>query len=352
MRRRRSLLLGGMALLCLPVGYAVADYLATPGGTLTVFAFTCFATKACPASVPMTSAGTELMTAAQPAQVTLANTGANATALNVSGTVTANPGNVANTTPWLTTARTVGGAGATLDFAGQNAAGTISSTLVGGQFNTVPTTVTSGNFSPLQIDPNGNLKVNVSPAGGNVPVSMAVGVGVDGWDATQGGTTNTAYNGSGNATVVAALKGIYANTASPVPAGTNLIGSVTADPCGGGGTSQGLKKNAAIGTAGATNVLVVTGVAAQKVYICSLVLIVAAPAAFSVIEGTGGTCATGSAAILGSTTAANGMPLASNGGLTIGGANTIGVTATAADSVCISASTSVAFGGNITYVQQ
>jgi len=59
------------------------------------------------------------------------------------------------------TTRTVGAAGATLDFAGQNVAAPANAFLVGGEFNTTPTTITSGNASPLQLDANGNLLVNI-----------------------------------------------------------------------------------------------------------------------------------------------------------------------------------------------
>lgn len=67
----------------------------------------------------------------------------------------------AETTKVIGTVRTLGNAGAIVDFAGQNAASPANSWLIGGQFNTSPTTVTSGNSSPLQIDNAGNLKVNI-----------------------------------------------------------------------------------------------------------------------------------------------------------------------------------------------
>ncbi len=52
----------------------------------------------------------------------------------------------------------VGNAGAALDAAGQNAASPANSLLVAGQFNTTPSTIASGNMSPLQVDNAGNLK--------------------------------------------------------------------------------------------------------------------------------------------------------------------------------------------------
>lgn len=121
-----------------------------------------------------------------------------------------------------------------------------------------------------------------------------------------------------------------------------------ADPC------QGPVQNAAIATAGATNVQVVAPKAGMRVFICSMALIAGAATVVNVIEGTGAACVTAnSAGIIGSTTAANGMSLATNGGLTYGnGKGTVGATATPGNGVCILTSGSVQFGGNMTFVQQ
>lgn len=59
-----------------------------------------------------------------------------------------------------------GNAGAAMDAAGQNATSPANEILVGAQFNTSPTTITSGNMSPLQVDNAGNLLVNVKSGGG------------------------------------------------------------------------------------------------------------------------------------------------------------------------------------------
>jgi hypothetical protein len=131
------------------------------------------------------------------------------------------------------------------------------------------------------------------------------------------------------------------SSSNPLPAST--------DPC-----SSQTKLNAAVGTSGASNVQAVAGSGTKKVYICSISLIAGAAATFNVIEGTGSACVTSAeAAIIGSTTAANGLALAANGGLTLGnGTGTVGVTATGGNGVCVLASSSVQFGGNMTYVQQ
>jgi trimeric autotransporter adhesin len=61
--------------------------------------------------------------------------------------------------------------GNALPFAGQNATSPTSAQLAGGQFNTTPTTLSSGNASPLQLDSAADLLVNLKtalPAGSNV----------------------------------------------------------------------------------------------------------------------------------------------------------------------------------------
>jgi hypothetical protein len=81
-------------------------------------------------------------------------------------------------TPGCTSARQqfaalFGNAGAIMDFAGQNASSPANSLLIGGQFNTTPTTITSGNSSPFQLDNAGNLLVNVKAGGGSGGTSLA-----------------------------------------------------------------------------------------------------------------------------------------------------------------------------------
>lgn len=94
--------------------------------------------------------------------------------VTVSGTVTTTPPANASTNiaqvggSSVVTAATgvqkvgvTGNAGAALDATGQNAASPANELLIAGQFNTSPTTITSGNVSPLQLDSSGNVKVNI-----------------------------------------------------------------------------------------------------------------------------------------------------------------------------------------------
>lgn len=57
-------------------------------------------------------------------------------------------------------------------------------------------------------------------------VGSQSGAFVDGWDATQGSKSDTAWGGSGSGSVVAILKAIYAGITGAISAGTNFIGYI------------------------------------------------------------------------------------------------------------------------------
>lgn len=59
---------------------------------------------------------------------------------------------------------------------------------------------------------------------------------------------------------------------------------------------------------------VVTGVAGQRIYICAWLIFANAAETVNIIEGSGAVCATSPTALVGSTTEANGVALAANGG--------------------------------------
>jgi len=149
------------------------------------------------------NAGTGSFTVAQGTaanlNATVVGTGTFAVQATQSGTWTVQPGNTANTTAWLVTgtggtfpvtgtiaatqsgnwtSRIVGNGGAVLDFAGQNASSPANAILIGAQFNTTPTTITSGNASPLQLDSAGNLLVNVKAGSSGNAAASATGSAV------------------------------------------------------------------------------------------------------------------------------------------------------------------------------
>jgi hypothetical protein len=95
---------------------------------------------------------------------------------NVIGAVTQS-GTWAVTQSGNWTSRIVGNAGGVVDFAGQNAAQPANAILIGGEFNTAPTTLTTGNASPLQLDSAGNLLVNLKANSfGTVTVTGTVAI--------------------------------------------------------------------------------------------------------------------------------------------------------------------------------
>lgn len=77
-----------------------------------------------------------------------------------------------------------------------------------------------------QLDVTGPVTV---AGGGFASGALSVGSGADGWNVTEGAKADTAYAGSGSASAIAALKGIYNVLVAALPAGTNLIGKVGID---------------------------------------------------------------------------------------------------------------------------
>jgi hypothetical protein len=67
----------------------------------------------------------------------------------------------------------------------------------------------------------------------------------------------------------------------------------------------------------ATTLRIVAPSASKKTYICGLFLISAIANNVAIVEGTGGTCGTGTAGVIGGTTAANGVNAAANGGFVL-----------------------------------
>jgi hypothetical protein len=134
------------------------------------------------------------------------------------------------------------------------------------------------------------------------------------------------------------------NTTAGTP--PNSLASAGGDPC-----FASTKSNFAISTATGTTQLV-AGVSAKKIYVCSSLVVSGGVAAVSFIEGTNSSCAS-AAAVVGSTTAANGIPLVANAGWQMGaGIGTVAQTTTAANYLCLFQSSTAQLSGNITYVQQ
>jgi len=104
-----------------------------------------------------------------------------------------------------------------------------------------------------------NIIVSPIEIGGTFTGSFTIG-GVtiaDGADATQGAKADAAYTGSGSASEIAILKGIYAQGATPIPPGSNTIGNIGNTAFGISGSLPAGSNN--IGTIGNTGFGVTQG---------------------------------------------------------------------------------------------
>lgn len=128
------------------------------------------------------------------------------------------------------------------------------------------------------------------------------------------------------------------------------VSQTVADPC-----MFQLKTSTPISTSSGT-IQVVSGLSGKKVYICSMILVVSPSASVSLAEGSNSSCGSSQAAVMGvatNGTAANGVPLTTNGGWTYGnGGGTVAQTATAGNSLCLFQSGTSLEAGQLGYIQQ
>jgi hypothetical protein len=121
------------------------------------------------------------------------------------------------------------------------------------------------------------------------------------------------------------------------------------DPC----TYQTKSSTPIAAIANAVTQILVPGVSAKRVYVCSIALISSSGQSFSMIEGSGATCGSSTAAVMGGTTALSGLTLAANGGITLGsGSGTVAQTATNQNNLCLTTSLTPSVAGNLMFVQQ
>lgn len=171
---KRLLLALAFVCLALPASAACVSPITgnDAGGTSRTFGVTLDAATNCYGNVALVDGAN----AANKVTVTAAN------ALKVDGSAVTQPvsltsttitGTVAATQSGNWTARVVGNAGAVLDFAGQNAASPANALLGGCQFNTSPTTISSGNASPVQCTNGGAVLTNVVNTNANGQGTMA-----------------------------------------------------------------------------------------------------------------------------------------------------------------------------------
>jgi hypothetical protein len=278
------------------------------------------------------------------------------------------------------------------------------SLLTGGIYNSTPITLTNGQGSAAQFDANGYLKVNIATGASSGAVAQGsttsgqTGLLVQGAVTTAAPTyttaqtsplsltttgdlrvsvTNTNANGqaalassspvavaknSGTGSTVAGAAVGTAGTASAEVVTVQGIASMTPllsrpsdgtrsgiiDPC-----EATLQSYAPISITTATTTRIVAPSASNKTYICHLFLTSAAADNVGIVEGTGGTCGTGTAGVIGGTTAANGPNFAANGGVALHAGGKVAVAQTAGTNVdlCLITSAATPLAGGIKYVQ-
>jgi hypothetical protein len=174
---------------------------------------------------------------------------------------------------------------ATVNAAGQNAASPANEILTGCQFNTTPTTVTTGNMSPCQIDALGDLKALLTDGTNPATIKAA----------------STAAAATDHALVVA-----------QAPNGGNPCQNPSATLQSAFGSTSGTTASQVIALSGST-----------KIYICAMTItgVSGTSPTFSLVYGTGTNCGTGQTVFIGAwTTTANTLyPFSYSVGLTPAG---------------------------------
>ena len=97
----------------------------------------------------------------------------------------------------------------------------------------------------------------------------------------------------------------------------------------------------------------ISQVSAKTNYVCAITIVAAAAEIVNIVEGTGTTCGTGTVALVGSTTAANGLSFAANGGWSGGdGHHTFIVGSGTNIDLCLTQNGTSRVSGFITYSQR
>jgi hypothetical protein len=189
------------------------------------------------------------------------------------------------------------------------------------------------------------------PAGTNAIGSLTAGsaiIGKVGIDQTTPGTTNLVALTSSQVGVGATAAAVPANASyNGLNVGGNLVGQI-GDPC-----QTVAKTYTPISITTVTTTRIVAPAASKKTYVCYMLLTSAAADNVGIVEGTGGTCGSGTAGVVGGTTAANGPNFAANGGVSMGNGG-FAVAATAGTNVdlCLITSAATPLAGHIAWVQQ
>lgn len=266
---------------------------------------------------------------------------------------------------------------------GSKAPGTAASNadLVGCVYTSAGVTLTTGQQVALQCNSTGQLITSGSGGGGGAITAasgayaagaFAAGAGVDGWDLTQGAKGDSAYAGSGSASVVAILKGLYASSTGSIPAGTAVIGHVIADsgsttavtalPALPAGTNtlgatysfQGSSGNvlpaatsasAPINVSTATTTQLVALSAGKLIHVTSYDVIAGGTGNITFEYGTGTNCGTGTTILTGA------YNLAAQAGIAKGNGLGDVLVVPSGNALCVLTSAAVQMSGSVSYAQ-
>lgn len=229
--------------------------------------------------------------------------------------------------------------------------------LILGAVTTASPTYTTAQTSPLSLDTTGALRVNVTAggAGGGAITAasgsyaagaFAAGSGVDGWNLTEGAKADTAYAGSGSASMVAILKGIYSSVNGPIPAGTAIIGASYAYQNSSGNTlPPAADSSAAINVSTATTTQLVALSSGKKIYVSSFDVVAGGTGNITFVYGTGSNCGTGTTSLTGAynLTAQNGIAKGNGLGAVL--------VVPASNALCVTTSAAVQMSGSVAYSQ-
>lgn len=270
-----------------------------------------------------------------------------------SGTWTVQPGNTANTTAWK-----VDGSAVT-----QPVSGTVTANIG-----------TSGSLA-LDATLSATQPRNITQFGGTA-ISTGAGAGGLGIPRVTVSNDSTVILGTGAATIGALSANQSINAAqfggSAVVTGTGAGGAgiprVTVSNDSSLAANQSVNQNQVGGVAvfaercqreektyvtinQTAGTQLATGVAAERIYICSINVVSATAQNIAVVSGTGTVCATGIAGVIGGSTAATGWNLAANGGVVHGnGAAAVANTKVNADNLCLLQSGAGQVSGSLAYV--
>lgn len=200
-----------------------------------------------------------------------------------------------------------------------------------------PSYVEGSTNNPLSSDLSGHVRVVASGIAQGSTTSGQTGSLVMGAVTTAAPSYTTAQSNSLSLTTTGALRVDVASA-----------GSVALDPC------QAVAPTyTPISITSATTTRIIAPAASKKTYICQIFMLSAIANNIGVVEGTGGTCGSGTAGVIGGTTAANGVNLAANSGFAIGqGAAAVVATAGTNVDLCLITSAAGPLAGTVKWVQQ